>query len=136
MSLADRGPGSLQDAIAGTPAGGTVDFQPGLSGTITLTTGELLIDKDLTIAGPGAGVITVSGNHASRVFDIATNFTVAISGLAIANGTSLRGSGIDNARTLIASGLTISGNAATGTFPDGGGGMYSDGTLTVALQRR
>src|SRR5262249_46453910 len=53
MNLADSGPGSLRDAIAGTPAGGTVDFQPGLSGTIALSTAELLIDKDLTIAGPG-----------------------------------------------------------------------------------
>src|SRR5215469_2866993 len=69
-NLTDHDPGSLRDAIATTPAGGTVDFQAGLSGTITLATGQLAINKDLTIAGPGADVITVSGNHASRVFDI------------------------------------------------------------------
>src|SRR6516225_6123166 len=77
-NLTDHDPGSLRDAIANTPAGGTVDFQAGLTGTITLTTGELAINKDLTIAGPGAGVITVSGNHASRVFNIAATFTVDI----------------------------------------------------------
>jgi hypothetical protein len=48
MNLLDSGPGSLRDAIAGTPVGGTVNFRHGLSGTITLSTGELLIDKDLT----------------------------------------------------------------------------------------
>jgi hypothetical protein len=53
-NLADAGPGSLRDAIAMTPSGGTVDFQAGLSGTITLTTGELDINKDLTIDGPYA----------------------------------------------------------------------------------
>src|SRR5512142_1600009 len=54
-SLDDAGPGSLREAIALTPAGGTVDFQPGLSGTITLTSGELAITKDLNLVGPGAG---------------------------------------------------------------------------------
>ena len=65
-NLLDSGPGSLRDAIASTPAGGVVDFQPGLTGTITLTTGELTIGNDLTVNGPGAGVLTVSGNQASR----------------------------------------------------------------------
>jgi hypothetical protein len=34
-NLSDHDPGSLRDAIASTPAGGTVDFQRGLTGTIT-----------------------------------------------------------------------------------------------------
>ena len=84
-NLNDAGAGSLRDAIAVTPSGGTVDFQAGLTGTILLSTGELAITKDLIIAGPGADVITVSGNHASRVFNIGGAFTVAISGLTIAD---------------------------------------------------
>ena len=44
-NLLDSGSGSLRDAIANTPVGGVVDFQPGLAGTITLTTGELTISK-------------------------------------------------------------------------------------------
>jgi hypothetical protein len=83
-NLKDSGTGSLRDAIAKTPDGGTVDFQPGLWGTISLTS-ELAIKKDLTIEGPGAGVIMVSGKSASRVFNIA-NFTVTISGLTVADG--------------------------------------------------
>src|SRR6516164_10217014 len=78
-NLNDAGAGSLRQAIIDTPSSGTVDFQAGLSGTIPLSTGELLIVKDLTIAGPGSDVITVSGNHASRVFDIGATFTVDIS---------------------------------------------------------
>lgn len=73
-NLSDGDPGSLRDAIATTPAGGTAAFQPGLSGTITLTTGELDINKDLTIDGPGSDVISVSGNHASRVSSIFAGF--------------------------------------------------------------
>jgi hypothetical protein len=128
-NLSDHDPGSLRDAIATTPAGGTVDFQAGLSGTITLTTGELAINKDLTIAGPGADVITVSGNHASRVFDIAATFTVDISGLTIADGsvTNNYGGGIYNDGTLTVSNSTLSGNSAYA-----GGGIYNLGTLTVS----
>src|SRR6516165_6146523 len=66
LNLDDAGFGSLRQAIIDTPSGGTVDFEPGLSGTITLMTGEPLIDKDLTTAGTGAAVITLRGNHPSR----------------------------------------------------------------------
>jgi hypothetical protein len=92
-NLSDHDPGSLRDAIASTLSGGTVDFQPGLAGTITLTTGELAIAKDLIIAGPGVGVITVSGHNGYwRVFNITA--TVNISGLTIANGSEIDGGGI------------------------------------------
>src|SRR5450755_364862 len=94
-NLLDSGPGSLRDAIANTPAGGVLDFQSGLAGTITLS-GGLIVGNDLTIDGPGAGVITVSGNHASGVFGI-TKGIVAISGLTIADGASSgSGGGIAN----------------------------------------
>src|SRR5262249_4434181 len=68
-TLMDNVPGSLRAAIAATPAGGTVGFAPGLMGTITLTAGPLVLDHNVTIAGPGprADAITVSGNNASRV---------------------------------------------------------------------
>jgi hypothetical protein len=133
-NLDNAGPGSLRQAILDTPAGGTVDFQPGLSGTITLTTGELLINKDLTVAGPGADVLTVSGNVHSRVFDIAATFTVPISGLTITQGVATPvGGGILNAGILTLSRCTLSGNGALGSgiSPGSGGGISNSGTLTV-----
>jgi hypothetical protein len=130
-NLNDAGGGSLRDAIAITPSSGTVDFQPGLTGTITLSTGELAINKDLTITGPGATVITVSGNHASRVFDIAPTFTVSISGLTIVDGTSDYGGGIETYGTLTVTGCTISGNLASGSPTAQGGGIDNEGMLTV-----
>jgi hypothetical protein len=129
-NLLDSGPGSLRRAIVDTPAGGTVDFQPGLSGTITLTGGELALTKDLTIAGPGANVITVSGNNASRVFEIAGSVTGAISGLTIADGRIFgSGGGILNNGTLTVTNSTIIGNSALGVAM--GGGIWNRGTLTV-----
>src|SRR5262249_39324637 len=127
-TLDDAGAGSLRQALLDTPAGGTVDFQPGLTGTIPLTSRELAVNKDLTVAGPGPDVITVSGNHASRVFDIAARITVALSGLTIADGFSLDsfGGGIQNNGTLTVTGSTFTGNRA-----NFGGGIQNNGTLTV-----
>jgi hypothetical protein len=51
----DSGAGSLRAEIAAARSKDTIVFAPSLKGqTITLTSGELLIDKDLTIAGPEA----------------------------------------------------------------------------------
>jgi predicted outer membrane repeat protein len=135
-NLNDAGPGSLRQALLDTPAGGTVDFSPDLTGTIVLTTGELDIGKDLTIQGPGADVLKVSGNHRSSVFNIGSGNTVALSGLAVKDGalTSI-GGGIVNDGTLTLTACTISGNSAFGELGYGhGGGIYngSDGTLAVS----
>src|SRR5215217_6137645 len=72
-TLADGVAGSLRAAItqANAHAGpDIIDFQPGLTGTIALTGGELDIIDDVNINGPGADRLTVSGNHASRVFKV------------------------------------------------------------------
>jgi hypothetical protein len=109
-NLLDAGPGSLRQAIADTPAGGTVDFQPGLRGTIALTGGQLAIAKDLTITGPGAGVITVSGNGTSPAFNVAATFTVTISGLTVAN--DLGSDGISSDGLLAVTDCAISASYA------------------------
>jgi hypothetical protein len=130
-SLDDSGPGSLRDAIASASPGDTVQFQ--VAGTITLTSGELYIGQNLTIAGPGAPQLAISGNHASRVFEIANGVTVNLSGMTIENGMSPAtngGGGIFNWGTLAITNCTISGNSTTpGTS---GGGIGSFGPLTVA----
>lgn len=71
----DGGPGSLRDAIATAELGDTIVFDLPNPDTITLTTGNLLIDKSLTITGPGADMLTVArssanGTPAFNIFDI------------------------------------------------------------------
>src|SRR6266446_4488682 len=61
----DNGPGSLRQAILDAAPSDTINFS--VTGTITLTTGELSITNDLSIAGPGATNLALSGNYASRV---------------------------------------------------------------------
>ena len=112
----DSGAGSLRQAIIDAIPGDTIDFDTGIfatTQTITLTSGELVIDKDLTITGPGADRLAVVGSPLSpdRVFTITCGATVGISGLTIAHGQAGRGGGILNLGTL-----TVSGRA----FPSGG----------------
>jgi hypothetical protein len=132
----DSGTGSLRAEIAAAHNGDTIVFAPSLDGqTITLTSGELLISHNVTIAGPGAGELTVSGNHASRVFEVTkTTKSVTLSGLTISSGTApanVGGGGIVNDGTLAVSNCTLSGNTSTG---GDGGGIENDygATLTVS----
>ena len=90
----DAGPGSLRQAIADACPGAVIDFDPTLTAggatTITLTTGQLAIGKELTILGPGADLLAVSGNNASRVFQCDTGSSVTLSDLTVRDA---RGSG-------------------------------------------
>jgi hypothetical protein len=71
----DGGPGSLRDAIGQARSGDTIVFA--VSGTIVLTGGEIAISKDLDIEGPGAALLSISGNNRSRIFDIFVGGTTA-----------------------------------------------------------
>ena len=87
LNLLDSGPDSLRAAVVAAnanPGPDAIDFAT--TGTIALTSGQLDITDSLTINGPGANSLTVSSNHASRVFGIAGDPTVTIAGLTVANG--------------------------------------------------
>jgi hypothetical protein len=93
----DSGAGSLRDAIKNANRGDTIVFASSLNGqTITLTSGQLAISKSLDIEGPGPHLLVISGNNASRVFDISQNqkpVAVTIAGLTIENGMDSGGDG-------------------------------------------
>ena len=123
----DSGAGSLRQALAIANNGDTIDAT-GISGVITLTTGELLVDKSVIINGAGADLLAVDGNATSRVFQIGTGETVTISALTIRNCQGGFGGGILNgaAATLTITNSTLSSNTA-----GFGGGTYNAGTLTI-----
>jgi hypothetical protein len=151
-NTSDSGAGSLRQAIQDAAAGDSINFA--VSGTITLTSGELLVAKNLTIMGPGLASLAVSGNTNSRVFEISSNVTVSISGLTIRDGhapdgatsgaNGANGGGIFNAGALTLTSCAISSNSAgnghsyvsrvgeSGGAGGFGGGIYNAGTLTLA----
>src|SRR5467141_3746116 len=63
----DSGPGSLRNALAVANDGDTIDATD-ISGVISLNSGELLVSTSVTINGPGADLLAVDGNMATRVF--------------------------------------------------------------------
>ena len=93
-NTADSGAGSLRNTIAAAAAGDTIQFAAALNGqTITLTSAQLLIGKNLIIDGPGSGQLTVQRSTAGgtpmfRIFEITAGHTVTIQGLTISNGTA------------------------------------------------
>src|SRR5262249_43403506 len=120
LDLSDSDPGSLRAAVAAAdanPGPDSIAFARGLHGTIKLTSGDLSITDSVTVAGPGADRLAVSGNDASRVFEIAAGQTVAISGLTITHGFALdQGGGILNEGSdLTLTGDTLAQNVVLGS---------------------
>jgi len=114
-----------------------------LSGTITLTQGELgiandnITGPDLTIEGPEGSGLTVSANNSSRVFLVGSDADVAIDRLTITGGRAegstpdniqSQGGGILSFGNLTFTNSTVSGNTAT----NASGGIYNVfGALTI-----
>jgi predicted outer membrane repeat protein len=94
-STADSGAGSLRAAIALAPAGSVIKFASTLANkTITLTSGELYLSRNLTIDATGTANLTISGNNRSRIFQVgASNNPVnaTFKNLIIANGNAPSG---------------------------------------------
>jgi hypothetical protein len=111
-----------------------IQFQAGLTGTITLTQGQLNPRNLLVINGPGASLLTISGGAtASRVFFVSdpaiSSFGgVTIRGLTIRGGNATQGGGVLNAERLTIENVVITANKAL----EGAGIRNStSGTLTV-----
>jgi hypothetical protein len=152
LDLGDGGIGSglegdlrycIEAANANNAPSNRIVFQPGLTGTITLQQGRLLVDKNLKIDGPGADFLTISGNHQSGVFEITTdpraqNFRMA--GVTIADGIGVvtsfghKGGGLLNQHADVTlTHCVFSDNVVGGVNGLGyGGAIYSvAGTLAL-----
>jgi CSLREA domain-containing protein len=132
---------SLREAVAaanGAAGADTIDFSSLFNTvqTITLSGTDLILTSGgLTITGPGADKLTVSGNNTSRVFTNNTGAVTTISGIRVTGGTGVstvttgRGGGVyNNAGTLTLVALVITGNAAAN-----GGGANNAGTATLNI---
>ncbi|NLI95414.1 MAG: hypothetical protein GX436_01645 [Synergistaceae bacterium] len=106
----DSGAGSLRQALADVDAGGTITFSEiGLPAEIVLAT-PLAISKNVTIEGPGASQLSISGGNHCRVFSI-NGVAVNLSGLSVKNGKAYEGGGIYvNGGALTATSCDITGN--------------------------
>jgi CSLREA domain-containing protein len=145
---------SLREAVNAanaTSGANSIIFNGSVTGAITLQSGlgTLTVTDTLVITGPGARLLTVSGNNAIRVFSFNSGSNT-ISGLTInagkvvaaGSGASATGGGVFNASasSLSLADCTFSNNnvqgadstTASGVGDSGSGGAIGNsGTLTL-----
>ncbi len=154
-STADSGAGSLRDATASLCPGGTITLN---ASPINLTSGALVINKDMTITTVGGVNQTVQRNATGyfNIFTIASGI-VRINNLTIAHGFNYSSKGgieVESGATLtlnnstvsenrgdyssgggikvkLGATLTVNNSTVSGNTAYYGGGIYNDGTATV-----
>lgn len=110
----------------------TIDLEIG--GTLTLSSALPAITEDVTIQGPGAPYLIISGDDQYRVFTIESDnksIEVALFNVTISKGRADNQGGAlynrTNAKLTLASSTVYSSTAGMQ-----GGGIYNDGTLVIS----
>lgn len=151
-SIGDAGAGTIRDALALADNGDTIQFDPSLLGTtVNLTSGDLVVNKNVTIQGPARNGVTISGRgvvasddpNFFRIFTVNTGVTATLSGLIITNGYQRGvqgyGGGIYNGangqltitNTMVSGNLVSSFHTSTASAESYGGGIYNLGSVTM-----
>jgi HYR domain len=136
-TLSDDGPGSLRAAVA---SGGTITFS--VTGTITLTSGEIAVPGSINIVGPGADQLTIQRSSAAgtpefRLFNI--RGSAVISGVTLSNGLIGVSGEYDNGGTIYNQGsltlinCAVADNHSVGSYTRGTGVFNASSARMIAL---
>jgi hypothetical protein len=83
----DSGPGSYRDAVSNAVSGDTIDLTSTPCSVITLTTGDVITAaNDLTLQGPGALFLTISGGYTYRPLEHIGTGVLNVNDLSISDG--------------------------------------------------
>ncbi|NVN97714.1 MAG: IPT/TIG domain-containing protein, partial [Geobacteraceae bacterium] len=133
-SASDSGAGTLRQTILASNPGDAIIFDNSLNGQTITIASPLAISNNLSITGPGAANLTISGGGTSQLFQVTGTTSFTLKNLTLANGAAIVGGAIldDPAGTTT---TTISGCIFTGnSAPTGGNGgaIYTNGTMTIS----
>jgi hypothetical protein len=139
----DFGPGSLREAIANAASGDTIDLTNLPCSEITLYTGEVdVIVDDLSLMGPGASQLTISGGATAayyhRIFDHTGVGTLTVSGLTLTDahhrGMEAKGGCIYSQGSFTLANAIVTGCTAespTGNSYAAAGAIYARENVTL-----
>ena len=132
-SINDDGPGSLRQLITDAMDGDDITFDPSLNDqTIELTSGPIVLNKNIDIESSSQDSITVQATGAFRVIEVLSDLEVRIIGLIIKGGNVVGNGGgvfIGERTNMNLINTEISNNQAT----DNGGGVFISPGANVAL---
>ncbi len=142
----NSGAGSLRAAVAASASGDTITFDPAVTGTILLTSGQIQIPHALTITGPGWLKLAIDGNYNDRIFQIiepgggtcpvsGTDYLVSISGLELRGGrrsSDNSGGAIQTFHSLQLDSVVLDDNTAKAGGAVSFLTQYSGQSLTIA----
>lgn len=128
-SSADDGtPGTLRSQVAAAVAGSTITFDNSVTNVVLLT-GEITIDKNLTIVGNGSTTTTINGNANGRIFNV-NNGNFIIRELRLTNGLADNGGAIQVVgANLVINNSLLTNNRANGVLGSGGAVMVGTGSV-------
>jgi hypothetical protein len=108
-NLSDSGSGTLRDRLSLANNGDTINFA--VAGSISLAS-QLTVNRNITISGPGAQVLKISGNNASRVFNVSVGNSV-IHDLTISDGRAVGSTGAAgmNGQNILGGGVFVAAGA-------------------------
>lgn len=119
----------LRDAVANAQNGDVITFKSSLAGQTISLSSELVLTKNIAIAGPGDSSVIISGRDVARIFNVGS--TVTLSNLVLTNGyTTASGGEINNSGYLTLNNVTIQSSAAR-NINGIGGGIFNSGTLII-----
>jgi hypothetical protein len=137
-TLQDSVSGSLRYCIDNAPSGSTIRFAQGMRGIIELTGGDLQLTrgKQLTIIGPGASQLAISGGNLDVQIHVPIDSTLNVSGLSFKNSEVSVYAFLHNEGSLMVTNSIISNNSVSSSSSDSGhygqgGGIDNEGKLTV-----
>lgn len=111
------------------------------SQTITLSLGELFIEDNhrVSITGPGANLLTISGNNSSRILRVKRDDIVTITGLTMTNGNGVGGFSSNEGGAIfiepngVATQLSLINTVVSGNTATVGGAIRGLGMSTLNI---
>ncbi len=130
-TTADSGMGSLRQALADVCSDGEISFDAGLAGqTISLTSGVLAVQRNVTVVGLGRDELALTAGDVSPVLAIAQGVTSTVRSLTIRDTNrgvgAVTSSAIRNHGQLFLEDIALIGNGGSS-----GGALFNTGTVQL-----